>query len=51
MATSNLNQQKERRKEYHDRSMNTPLFTIGDKVLLHDEKSDGADQQNFHRCG
>jgi hypothetical protein len=38
MATSNLNQQKERSKGYHDRSMNTPLFAIGDKVLLHDEK-------------
>ena len=38
MARSNLNLQKERSKEYHDRSMNTPLFAIGDKVLLHDEK-------------
>ena len=38
MARCNLNLQKERSKEYHDRSMNTPLFTIGDKVLLHDEK-------------
>ena len=38
VARSNLAQQKERSKEYHDRNINTPLFTIGDKVLLHDEK-------------
>ena len=38
MARYNLNQRKERSKEYHGRSMNTPLFAIGDKVLLHDEK-------------
>jgi len=38
MARANLNLQKERSKEYHDRSVNTPLFAIGDKVLLHDER-------------
>jgi len=37
-ARANLELQKERSKEYHDRNVNTPLFTIGDKVLLHDEK-------------
>jgi len=29
---------RSRSKEYHDRNVNTPLFTIGDKVLLHDKK-------------
>ena len=38
VARSNLTQQKEHNKEYHDRNVNTPWFTIGDKVLLHDEK-------------
>ena len=38
VARSSLAQQKERSKEYHDRNVNTPLFTIGDRVLLHDEK-------------
>jgi hypothetical protein len=38
VARSNLAQHKERSKEYHDRNINIPLFTIGDKVLLHDEK-------------
>jgi len=38
LARANLNMQKERSKEYHDRNINTPLFAIGDKVLLHDEK-------------
>ena len=38
VAWSNLAQQKERSKEYHDRNIKIPLFTIGDKVLLHDEK-------------
>ena len=37
VARSNPAQHKERSKEYHDRNVNTPLFTIGDKVLLHDE--------------
>jgi hypothetical protein len=36
-ARNNLEFQKERSKEYHDRSVNNPLFTLGDKVLLHDE--------------
>ena len=35
---SNLESQKEHSKEYHDRSVNTPLLFIGNKVLLHDEK-------------
>ena len=38
VARSNLVQQKECSKEYHDCNINTPLFTIGDKVLLHDKK-------------
>jgi len=38
VARSNLTQQKQCSKEYHDHNINTPLFTIGDKVLLHDEK-------------
>jgi hypothetical protein len=29
---------KERSKKYHDRNVNVPLFIVGDKVLLHDEK-------------
>ena len=37
-ARISLESQKERSKEYHDRNINTPLFTVGDKVLLHDEK-------------
>jgi len=37
-ARVNLESQKERSKEYYDRNVNTPLFTVGDKVLLHDEK-------------
>jgi hypothetical protein len=38
LAQNNLKSQKERSKEYHDRNVNTPLFSVGDKVLLHDEK-------------
>ena len=38
VARSNLEIQKERSKEYHYRNVNTPLFTIGDKALLHDQK-------------
>ena len=34
----NLESQKERSKEYYDRNINTPLFTVGDKVLLHAKK-------------
>ena len=37
VARNNLVRHKERSKEYHDRNVNTPLFTVGDKVLLHDE--------------
>jgi hypothetical protein len=29
---------KERSKEYHDKNVNVPLFTVGDKVHLDDEK-------------
>ena len=36
-ARANL-EQKERSKDYHDKSINAPLFTVWDKVLLHDEK-------------
>jgi len=38
MVRANLESQKERSKEYHDRNINTPLFAVGDKVLLHDKK-------------
>jgi hypothetical protein len=38
MARNNLKSRKEHSKEYHDTNINTPLFSIGDKVLLHDEK-------------
>jgi len=37
-ARNNLVRHKERSKEYHDRNVNTPLFTTGDKDLLHDER-------------
>jgi hypothetical protein len=29
---------KERSKEQHDKTVNIPLFSVGDKVLLHDER-------------
>ncbi|PNF14896.1 hypothetical protein B7P43_G05140 [Cryptotermes secundus] len=38
LAKNNLIAKKERSKEYHDKNVNVPLFTVGDKVLLHDEK-------------
>jgi hypothetical protein len=38
VVRSNLNAKKERSKEYYDRNTNVPLFTIGEKVLLRDEK-------------
>jgi hypothetical protein len=38
VARSNLNAKKEKSKEYYDRNANVPLFTLGEKVLLHDEK-------------
>jgi hypothetical protein len=37
-ARMTLKTQKERSKEYYDRNVNTPLFSVGDKVLLHDER-------------
>jgi hypothetical protein len=37
-AKVNLETQKERSKEYHDRNTNIPLFAVGDNILLHDEK-------------
>jgi len=37
-ARINLMSQKECSKEYHDRNVNTPLFSAGDKVLVYDEK-------------
>jgi len=37
IARSNLQVKKEKSKEYYDRTVNVPLFVIGDKVLLHDE--------------
>ena len=37
-ARASLNSQKERSEEYHDRNVSTPLFAIGDEVLLHDER-------------
>jgi hypothetical protein len=38
VARSNLKAKKERSKEYYDKNTNVPLFAIGEKVLLHDEK-------------
>jgi hypothetical protein len=38
VARNNLVRHKERSKEYRDRNVNTPLLTIDDKVLLHDER-------------
>jgi hypothetical protein len=38
IAQSNLKFHQDRSKEYHDKTLPTPLFTVGDKVLLHDEK-------------
>jgi hypothetical protein len=35
VARNNLVRHKERSKDYHDRNVNTLLFTAGDKVLLH----------------
>jgi len=37
MARSNLQFKKEKSEEYHDRTVNMPLFVVGDKDLLHDE--------------
>ena len=38
VATLNLKINKEKSKEYYDRNTNVPLFAIGEKELLHDEK-------------
>ena len=38
VARSNLAQQKERGKEYHDRNINTSLFTTGDKSFIARQK-------------
>ena len=38
VARTNLKAKKERSKEYYDRNTNVPLFAVGEKVLLHDEK-------------
>jgi hypothetical protein len=38
VARSNLKAKKERSKEYYDRNTNVPVFAIGEKVLLHDER-------------
>jgi hypothetical protein len=38
LAKSNLITKKERSKEQHDKTVNIPLFSVGDRVLLHDEK-------------
>jgi len=38
---SKLKSKKEKSKKYYDRNTNVPLFAIGEKVSLHDEK--------FHR--
>jgi hypothetical protein len=33
-----LKAKKEKSKEYYDRKTNVPLFAVGEKALLHDEK-------------
>jgi hypothetical protein len=33
-----LRAKREKSKEYYDKNTNVPLFTVGKKVLLHDEK-------------
>jgi hypothetical protein len=38
VARPNLRAKKEKSKEYYDRNTNVPLFAVGEKVLLHDEK-------------
>jgi hypothetical protein len=35
---NSLIDKKERSKEQHDKTINVPLFSKGDKVLLHDER-------------
>ena len=38
VARSNLKAKKEKSMQYYDKNTNVPLFTVGEKVLLHDEK-------------
>jgi hypothetical protein len=38
LAKSNLIAKKVRSKEQHDKIVNIPLFSVGDKVLLHDKR-------------
>jgi hypothetical protein len=38
VVRSNLKAKKERSKEYYDMNTNVPLFAVGEKVLLHDER-------------
>jgi hypothetical protein len=37
-AKNSLIDKKERSEEHHDNTINVPLFSNGDKVLLHDER-------------
>jgi hypothetical protein len=37
-AKNSLITKKECSKEHHDKTMNVPLFSVGDKVLFHDER-------------
>jgi hypothetical protein len=34
IAKNNIKAKKERSKEYYDKNVNVPLFSVGDKVLL-----------------
>jgi hypothetical protein len=38
LAKKNSIAKKDRSKEYHDKNVNITLFTVGDEILLHDEK-------------
>jgi hypothetical protein len=38
MAKNNIKVKEECSKEYYDKNVNVPLFSVGDKVLLYDEK-------------
>jgi len=46
VATNNLVRHKERSKEYHDRNVNTPLFTTGDQVCCMTNESEEEDMLN-----
>jgi hypothetical protein len=48
---SNLHVKKEKSKEYYDRTVNVPLFVIGDKVLLHDETVRRGRSPNYQHLG